>query len=142
QVGNQDNRASVAQTSDGDLYAGANGNVFRKTDDGSWEMRQDGEWASASDTVANSAAADSARSRAETSGFDLSSTQGARESVQSSSGSFQGPQVGALEFQQVQRDWSARTSGRSRYESFRSGRSGSFSGSRGGRSFGGGRRRR
>ncbi|MEL6488203.1 MAG: hypothetical protein AAFQ13_13810, partial [Pseudomonadota bacterium] len=92
-------------------------------------------------------------SRAETSGFDLSNTQSVRQDVQTnrgalqgpqtvgSSGSFQGPPGGASEFQRVQQDWSTRTNGRSRYESFRSGRSGSFSGSRGGRSFGGRRRR-
>ena len=35
---------TAIRTGDGDLYAGKNGNVFRKTSDGSWEKRGDGSW--------------------------------------------------------------------------------------------------
>lgn len=44
QVRGDQGRATVFQTGDGDLYAGANGNVFRHSEEGGWERRQDGDW--------------------------------------------------------------------------------------------------
>ncbi|MFM7120769.1 MAG: hypothetical protein ACKOZX_11115, partial [Gammaproteobacteria bacterium] len=42
----QGNSAGVVQTQDGDLYAGSDGNVYRKTDEG-WQTYEDGSWSSA-----------------------------------------------------------------------------------------------
>lgn len=39
-----DNKTSAYKTGSGDLYAGRNGNVYRKGEDGTWEKRQGGEW--------------------------------------------------------------------------------------------------
>ena len=42
-VGNDGNRTTIAETAGGDVYAGRDGNVYRKTDDG-WQQHQDGGW--------------------------------------------------------------------------------------------------
>ena len=129
QVGNYDSRATVGQTSDGELYAGANGNVFRRTEDGQWETRSDGEWSSVDTTGAR----DSAQSAANERGIDTSSIGQSDRFSDAQRNQWQD-----YDLQQLERDRSARTGGRSRYESFKADRSRSFSGGRsGGRSFGG-----
>ncbi len=127
QVGNQDNRVTAGQTADGDLYAGANGNVFRRTDDGGWERRDDGDWTS----VDTASAADRARTEAGDRGLDRTTLDQTDRL-----GDFERAQSQAFDWQQLERDRSARTGGRSRYESFRSSAGGrsrgrSFSGRRG-----------
>ncbi len=42
-VGNDGNRTTIAESAGGDIYAGHDGNVYRKTDDG-WQKHQDGGW--------------------------------------------------------------------------------------------------
>ncbi len=42
-VGNAGNRTTIAESAGGDVYAGHDGNVYRKTDDG-WQQHQDGGW--------------------------------------------------------------------------------------------------
>ena len=39
-----DNGNTVAKASNGDLYAGHDGNVYRRNDDGQWQVRQNGNW--------------------------------------------------------------------------------------------------
>ena len=129
QVGNSDAGATVGQTSDGELYAGANGNVFRRTEDGQWETRSDGEWSS----VDSQGARESVQTAASDRGVDTSSI-GQSDWISSA----QRNNWQDFDIQQLERDRSARTGGRSRYESFKADRSRSFSGGRsGGRSFGG-----
>lgn len=124
QVGDYKNRATVAQTSSGDLYAGANGNVYRRTDDGQWETNNNGEWASVNTPETNSNIQAKANGRK----FDTSST------VHKS-------QLQGFNIQQLERDRAARSVGRSNYEKFKANRSGGFSrGRAGGRSFEGRRR--
>lgn len=124
QVGDYDNRATVAQTSSGDLYAGANGNVYRRTDDGQWETNSNGEWSSVNKPDADG----NIQSKANERGFDTSSVTHKNEWQNSN-------------IQQLERDRTARTSGRSSYETFKANRSGGISSGRsGGRSFQGKRR--
>jgi hypothetical protein len=42
-VGNDGNRTTIAESAGGDLYAGHDGSVYRKTDDG-WQKHDDGGW--------------------------------------------------------------------------------------------------
>lgn len=42
-VGNDGNRTTIAESAGGDVYAGHDGNVYRKTDDG-WQKHDDGGW--------------------------------------------------------------------------------------------------
>lgn len=109
QVGAQETRATVARTGDGELYAGANGDVYRRTEDGQWETRSDGDWTS----VDTQAVRDDARSRVDDLGVDA-------ERLSSVSG---GDRWRA-DVQGLERDFDARANGWSRYESFQSQRSG------------------
>ena len=127
QAGTNGNRATVGQTAEGELYAGANGNVYRRNEDGEWETRSDGEWTS----VDTEAAGDSARTKANDAGFDTSS----RDQTERVAGQ-QDLRSQSAELQQLERDTAARTGGRSRYDSFRS----SSGGRSGGCSLGGRRR--
>ncbi|MEL7546177.1 MAG: hypothetical protein AAGJ84_05970 [Pseudomonadota bacterium] len=122
QAGTADNRVTAGQTSDGDLYAGANGSVFRRTEDGEWEARQDGEWTS----VDTEAARTEASNRATDMDLDRESfDQPERLSDLQTNQGFD------FDRQSLERDLAARTGGRSRYDSFRSG-AGSFGGFSGG----------
>lgn len=123
QIVTQDNRVAAGQTADGDLYAGANGSVYRRTEDGQWETRSDGEWTS----VDSAAARDGAKTQAREMGLDPTTFDQRPQDTQ----------FGDLDLQQLERDLSARTSGRSRYESFQSEFSQSWSGSRSGSRSGG-----
>ena len=127
QVGNTQGRATAGQTGDGDLYAGANGNVFRRTEDGGWETRSGGEWTS----VDTASAGDTVRTEASARGMEPNTL----DQPERLSG-YQSGQDWAFDRQRLERDSLARTGGRSQYESFRSGRSGGS----GGRSFQGRRR--
>ncbi len=42
--GNGENRGFVGRTSDGDLYAGKDGNIYRRDQNGSWQQRGQGGW--------------------------------------------------------------------------------------------------
>ena len=42
-VGNDGNRTTIAESGSGDVYAGHDGNVYRKTEDG-WQQHGDGGW--------------------------------------------------------------------------------------------------
>jgi hypothetical protein len=43
-AGNGDNRGMVARTSDGDLYVGKDGDIYRRDQNGNWQQRGDGSW--------------------------------------------------------------------------------------------------
>lgn len=129
QAGSSDNRVTAAKTEDGEFYAGANGNVYRRNENGDWEYRSDGEWSS----VDTQAARDQASSKAVEAGLDPASSDkletiegdgGLQDLGVRNSGTFQLDQV------QLERDWAARTDGRARYESFKAG--GAGGGGRGG----------
>jgi hypothetical protein len=109
QVGGADNRATLGRTGDGELYAGANGDVYRRTEDGQWETRSDGEWTS----VDTQAVRDDARTRADDFGADAERLSG-----------MSGREGWRSDVQRLERDLDARASGWSRYESFQSQRSG------------------
>ena len=126
QAGTNGNRVTAGQTADGEIYAGANGTVFRRTEDGEWETRSDGEWTS----VDTQGARDSAQAEASARGVDATTLQSSDRAS-----SVDGARSPSSDIQRLERDRSARTDGRSRYESFNSQRS--RSGSLGG----GGRRR-
>lgn len=73
----QGNSAGVVQTEDGDLYAGSDGNVYRKTDEG-WQTYEDGTWSSAD--PASSERAQSAQANAESTRQSASSQSTSLES--------------------------------------------------------------
>lgn len=95
-------RTTIGKTEDGDIYAGRNGDVYKKTDDG-WAQfdRDSGEWKSSAD-----------RERPEQS---------------PSLNRAQAP-PGDIDFGQLERDSAARGQGRQRFESRRTG--GRFGGGR------------
>lgn len=43
-AGNGDNRGFIGRTSDGDLYAGKNGEIYRRDQNGNWQQRGQGGW--------------------------------------------------------------------------------------------------
>src|SRR4029079_11130877 len=43
-AGNGDNRGAIARTSDGDLYAGKDGNIYKRDQSGNWSQRGDNGW--------------------------------------------------------------------------------------------------
>jgi hypothetical protein len=43
-IKNDGNRTTIAESGSGDLYAGHNGNVYKKSEDGGWSHYQDGNW--------------------------------------------------------------------------------------------------
>jgi hypothetical protein len=117
------NNAGAVKTSGGDVYAGADGNVYKKTDSG-WEKYDNGSWNSVNKpTTQNAQSAQSARS---------ASTTEARptgmQSTAGSSGRFEG-----FNSQQLDQDRGARQYGNTqsqRFESMRGG--GGFEGRAGG----------
>ena len=133
-------RTTVGRTQGGDVYAGRDGNVYRRTEGGGWEQSNgSGGWSS----VEGGQASQQARDRAAQGGTqtrDRATTGATAGTTSSGWGSTQG--------RQLEGDRSARTSGNDRTSSrsgwqssgaTRSG-AGSYSGSRA-RSGGGGRRR-
>jgi hypothetical protein len=136
-------RTTVGQSGSGDLYAGHNGSVYKKTDDG-WQHYENGGWQTVErpdrpeggsrgeGTRASQQPADysrqleAARSREAATGFD-------RQGAYSGSGSF-----GTRDYGRLERDYGARQRGNAQFQQRRGGyQRGGFS--RGG--FGGGRRR-
>jgi hypothetical protein len=130
------NRTTVGQSAEGDLYAGHNGNVYKKSDDG-WQSYDP-----------NSGWSDVQRPE-NPQGQDRPATAQTREAAprQNTNASMYGPseysrdaaratQSVNRDFSQLDRDASARRGGTSNFQRTRSG---GYSGSRGG---GGGRRRR
>ena len=99
------NRAGAVQTSGGDVYAGADGNVYKKTDDG-WQKYDSGSWNSV-DKPANPRTTASPTGAAST-----ARTQPAGESRLS----------------QLEQDHSARMQGGARQQQFESMRGGGFQG--------------
>ncbi len=134
----EDNRGGIARRGD-DLYAGANGNLYRKTDDG-WQQRTGNDWSSvntdaaretAADRIASSnidvgAARETAAGRIARSEFDTSSLGGRRDRATSSTAS-------------LDRAAAARSYGNQRYQSYRSSRANGTLNNRGtgSRNFGG-----
>ncbi len=43
-AGDGDNRGFIGRTSDGDLYAGKDGNIYRRDENGNWQQRGEGGW--------------------------------------------------------------------------------------------------
>jgi len=43
-AGNGENRGMIGRTSDGDLYVGKNGDIYRRDSSGNWQQRNDGGW--------------------------------------------------------------------------------------------------
>jgi hypothetical protein len=43
-AGNGENRGMIGKTSDGDLYVGKNGEIYKRSSDGQWQQRGDGGW--------------------------------------------------------------------------------------------------
>ena len=124
QAGTNGNRVTAGQTADGELYAGANGNVFRRTEDGQWETHTDGEWTSVNTEGARNSARSEADARGlDTSTFDTSSFDRGSFEANDPAASFERARSQNANIQRLERDRSARTSGRSRYESFNRDRS-------------------
>ncbi len=145
------NSAGAVKTASGDVYAGADGNVYKKTDSG-WQKYDNGSWNSAQPPAnaknaagqgtAGSSQGAAARSGATASGAPASqareagagsaagATQRAGTGAAASSGRFEG--MGQLE-----QDRSARTMGAERQQQFSGARAGGFAG----RAGGGGNRR-
>jgi hypothetical protein len=124
--------STVGRTASGDVYAGRDGNVYRKQGD-SWQQYGDGGWSNVSGEQAQ-AARDRASSARSTASSQTSSRTGSTRSIDSST------------YGQLNRDSSARYEGSQRtrdYGSYSSGRSSgsSYRSSGGSRRGGGGRRR-
>ena len=72
-VGRDDgNRTFAAESADGDMYAGRNGNVYKKTDDG-WSQYGDGGWSSSTPDYDRNLSSGQARTQYESGQFDRSS---------------------------------------------------------------------
>ncbi len=138
--GSGGNSAGAVKTSGGDVYAGADGNVYKKTDSG-WQKYDNGSWNSvqqpankvattsgseaASQRTAGSTSSTAASERANASG---SAQQRASTGTAASSGRFEG--MGQLE-----QDRSARTMGAERQQQYGAARAGGFAGRAGGGGF-------
>jgi hypothetical protein len=143
-VKGEDGRTTIGQSGSGDLYAGHNGNVYKKTDDG-WQHYENGGWQPAESPNRPEASPrgegggarpsqqpadysrqlESARSREAATGFDRQ-------------GGF-GGSYSSRDYGQLNRDYSARQRGNSQYRQRSSFQRGGYS--RGGFRGGGGRRR-
>jgi hypothetical protein len=168
-AGNGDNRAIVGRTSDGDLYAGKDGNIYRRDQSGNWQQHGDGGWNSisapslspeqqqrvnqAKNSPQATQAGDAARKRAQP-GTATAATRESRpapDSGQFGQNRTPQPQVstggarpGGDVMSGLDRDAGARARGSQSYGSWRSQGSGRSSGGFGGGGFGGrggGRRR-
>lgn len=139
-VSQDGNRVTVGQSAEGDLYAGHNGNVYKKTDDG-WQSydRESGGW---NDVQRPEGGQGQARQQ------PAGGQTREAPSRQYSSASMYGPSdysrgslggsAGSRDFSQLNRDYAARSGGMSNFQRTRSG---NFGGARGGGRGGGGRRR-
>jgi hypothetical protein len=165
------NSAGVAKTASGDVYAGADGNVYKKTSDG-WSKYNDGSWTpvqpptnSKSNAQQNLSGQTRQSSEQNLSGQTRQSSQqnlsgetrqssqqnlsGATErgsafrqgSSAEAAGGFRQGGFGGGEFQQLENDRGARTMGAQRQAQFSRGGGGGGGFERGGGFAGGGRRR-
>jgi hypothetical protein len=139
------NSAGAVKTSGGDVYAGADGNVYRKTDDG-WQKYDDGSWNSVNKPAGQNANASQARSTAAqqnaaaqrgTSAEPGAAPQRTAESAQSRMSGVTSAERGGFEgMGQLEQDRTARMQGGARQQQFESMRgSGGFA-ARGGGGFG------
>jgi hypothetical protein len=95
-------RTTVGQSGSGDLYAGHDGNVYKKTDDG-WQHYDNGEWA----------AADTSRTQAQ------QRTAASQEPARTES--WDRPASTTRDTSQLNRDYSARQRGNQQYQQRSSG---------------------
>jgi len=128
--GSGGNSAGAVKTSGGDVYAGADGNVYKKTDSG-WQKYDQGSWNSVDKPT--STRSTTAQASAQPAAANRSSS--AQQSMQTRPTSMQG--ASSSSFSQLEQDRSARTYGNTRQQQFESARgSGGFEG-RGGGGFAG-----
>jgi len=145
------NSAGAVKTAGGDVYAGADGNVYKKTDSG-WQKYDNGSWNSvqppANSKAATTSASEAAPPRTGTSGSGAAaqrtagstgSTAGS-ERASASGGAQQrgGGAEGAGRFEgmgQLEQDRSARMMGAQRQQQFGAERGGGFAGRAGGGGF-------
>jgi len=137
------NRAGVVKGAGGDVYAGADGNVYKKTSDG-WEKYDDGSWNSVKPPTQDSRSSQSpeaSRTSRDALGAD---SPGTRDGFAGGAGQFPGASEsgGAARFadrfggggfqgwNQLEQDRTARLGGWQRQSDFQEGR-GAFSGGRG-----------
>ncbi len=120
-VGNDGNRTTFAQSGSGDLYAGHDGNVYRKTEDG-WQQHGDGGWTDVdaperpgegnfSREQFDAASRDVARDRA---GAQGEPRYGGSGSLESRSGTTTRPAT--TNYNQLNRDAAARSGGYENYQ--------------------------
>jgi len=150
--GSGGNSAGVVKTSGGDVYAGADGNVYRKTDDG-WQKYDDGSWnsvdkpASQRGASAQSGTTAAAQRPAAGQGAQAGSTAPQRANAATGGEGAAGRNAyGGERFSgmsQLESDHTARMGGQARQQQFQSMRGGGFEGRGGfaGRAGGGGFRR-
>ena len=103
-------RTTVAQSASGDLYAGQNGNVYKKTDEG-WSNYQDGSWQSVDTPTRPQGAPQSAQT---STGTMQSST---REQGSMSTQARTNQASGSRDMSQLNRDYSARQTGSRQFAS-------------------------
>lgn len=141
--GSGGNRAGGVQTSGGDVYAGADGNVYKKTDSG-WQKYDNGSWNTVQQPQRNSQSTTSTQSREQGTAAQSrsGSTQAQPGAASARQGSYGGSQERSSEgFSQLEQDRSARMAGGARQQQFE-GMRGGFGGAATGRAaggFGGGR---
>jgi hypothetical protein len=100
-------RTTVVESAEGDLYAGHNGNVYKKTDDG-WQQYEGGDWQNVD--PAASERAETARQQAQQRDYSRPSTMGGNEQRR-----FDQPQAGGYDrgyssggYSRLERDYAAR----------------------------------
>ncbi len=98
-------RTTVGQSGSGDLYAGHDGNVYKKTDDG-WQHYENGEWS------ATKSGGGSYREM----GSGATAPEGAATRPQPASGAYQSPSRDARSASQLDRDYAARQRGSQQYQ--------------------------
>jgi hypothetical protein len=164
-AGNGENSGMIARSSDGDLYVGKNGEIYKRDQSGNWQQRGDGGWSSANPPTQaqqqriNDAKAERSGQTARPSqqggtGTGTTRDSMARPSQQPSAGQYGGRTGGGVseaqrdQMRSMDREASARARGNQNAGSYNrsqsmSRSSGSYGGSRmgGGMRGGGGRRR-
>lgn len=166
-AGDGDNRGMIGRTSDGDLYVGKNGEIYRRDQDGNWQQHGDGGWnninkdnlsaeqqqrlndaqskASQARQPGGQTRDQAAQTRAQ-SGAATPSTRdasAARESLASRQGNYSGASAATREsIGSLDRDAGSRARGNQNYGAWRDSGAGRASANRsyGGGSYGGARR--
>lgn len=135
------NRAGAVQTSGGDVYAGADGNVYKKTDDG-WQKYDNGSW-----NNVNRSPAQGSGTTATAPGTQARTAQGATPPARSGGqatgmaareGGAAGAQGRFEGYGQLEQDRSARMTGGARQQQFEGTRGGGYAGRGGSGARGGG----